>query len=264
MKFEILKNIALSKNLKNAHDNKEFHLEYQPQYDIRTEKVFGAEALIRWQHPQQGPIQPRDFISVAERNGMIIPIGKWVIENVLSLQHHFDHSSQQRIRIAANVSGRQLRDPLFVKILDELITDSKISPHCLELEITESSIFENYDETISVLKEIRSLGVRLAIDDFGTGYSSLSHLERLPFDTIKIDISFIRKISKLRVRLPVLTGMISIAADLGLEVIAEGVETSTQIEFLKTHGCFLVQGHFYNASLEQNEFLKLLSKQRAE
>ncbi|MBL6961494.1 MAG: EAL domain-containing protein [Anaerolineales bacterium] len=264
MKSEILKNIALSKNLQTAHDNNEFYLEYQPQYDIRTEKVFGAEALIRWRHPQQGLIKPREFISVAENNGMIIPIGEWVIKDVLSLQNNFENSSRQRVRISVNVSGRQIKDPHFIKKLDEIITTSKINPNCLELEITEGTIFENYDQTVSVLKEIRSLGIRLAIDNFGTGYSSLSHLESLPFDTLKIDSSFIHRISNPKVSPPILTGIISIAADLGLEVIAEGVENRTQLEFLRASGCYLVQGYLLKPSLDQNKFINLLAKQHIE
>ena len=264
MKSKTLKNIALSKNLQYAHDNKEFYLEYQPQYDIRTEKVFGAEALIRWRHPQHGLINPREFISVAENNGMIIPIGEWVIKDVLALQNSFENSSRQRVRLSVNVSGRQIKDPHFIKKLDDIITASKINPNCLELEITEGNIFENYNQTVSVLKEIRSLDVRLAIDNFGIGYSSLSHLESLPFDTLKIDSSFIHRISNPKVSPPILTGIISIAADLGLEVIAEGVENGTQLEFLRTSGCYLAQGNLLKPSLDQNKFKNLLAKQHIE
>jgi len=261
MKEEMLKSISLSKNLQRALENQEFFLEFQPQHDTRTGKVFGAEALIRWQHPQQGIISPREFIPISEKNGMIIPIGEWVIRNVYSLHHSIESSSLHNIRIAANLSGRQIKDSQFVKTFAEIISSTKIDPNLLELEITESSIFEDVDHTISILKELKSIGVRLAIDDFGTGYSSLSHLERFPINTIKIDISFVHRISKSKVELPILTGIISIATKMGLDVIAEGVETEIQLDFLNSNGCYLVQGNYFDPPLEKNELLRLISKQ---
>jgi diguanylate cyclase (GGDEF)-like protein len=261
MKEKMLKSISLSKKLHKALENEEFFLEYQPQYDTRTGKVYGAEALIRWQHPQQGIISPAEFIPIAEKNGMILPIGEWVIRKVFLFQQSLDTSSLRTIQIAANLSGRQLRDSQITRTIAQLITDSGIDPNLLELEISENSIFENLEQTISILKEIKSLGVKLAIDDFGTGYSSLSYLEKLPLDTLKIDISFIHKISALDVKLPILTGIISIATEMGLDVIAEGVETVTQLNFLNTAGCYRIQGRYFKASIGKHELLRLIAEQ---
>jgi diguanylate cyclase (GGDEF)-like protein len=263
MKDKMLKSISFSKSLHRALENEELFLEFQPQYNTRTGKVFGAEALIRWQHPERGIISPKEFIPVAEKNGMIIPIWEWVIRNVFSLHRRLHTSSLQEIRLAANLSGRQLRDSQIVSTLAGLISESGIDPNLLELEINESSIFENLSQTASILRAIKSMGVKLAIDDFGTGYSSLSYLEKLPFDTLKIDISFVHKISALDVKLPILTGIISIATEMGLDVIAEGVETETQLNFLKNAGCYRIQGRYFKKSLEKHGLLRLLAQQQA-
>jgi diguanylate cyclase (GGDEF)-like protein len=258
MKEKMLKSIALSKNMIMAFENQEIHLEYQPQYDTCTGKAFGAEALLRWDDPQEGIISPRKFIPIAEKNGMIIPMGERVIMDVISLHQTMSASFLPNIRIAINLSGRQIRDIHFLKNLTETISVAGFDPSLLEFEITETCIFENLDQALSALKSIKSLGVRLAIDDFGTGYSSLSYLEKFPMDTVKIDISFIHEITDLNVKLPILTGIISIATDMGLDVIAEGVENETQLNFLKNAGCHLVQGFYYNQSLGKDDFLQLL------
>jgi len=261
MKEKMLKSINLSKNMHRALEQSEFYLEYQPQYDVRTGKVFGAEALLRWCHPQQGIISPKEFIPIAEKNGMIIPMGEWVIGDVFLFHQDLESVLHKNIRIAVNLSGRQLRDDKFLNYLATLIDESGIDPNLLELEITENSIFDDIEQILSIMKQIKSLGVRLAIDDFGTGHSSLSYLERLPFDTVKIDISFIHKITRLGIRLPILTGIISIATDMGLDVIAEGVENETQLNYLKTHGCHLIQGFYFNPSFSEQELLKIVSDQ---
>lgn len=261
MKEKILSSINLSKSLHGALDGKEFYLDYQPQYDAGTGKIFGAEALLRWQHPQLGNIPPREFIPIAEKNGMIIPLGKWVLEDVFLFHQSLKSALHQNIRISANLSGRQLMDEYFINYLAELIEGSGVDPNFLELEITENSLFDNIEQTLSILKGIKSLGIRLAIDDFGTGYSSLSYLEKLPFDTVKIDISFIRKIKRLNVHLPILTGIISIATDMGLAVIAEGVENEIQLEYLRSHGCHLIQGRYFNPSFSEQELLRVVLDQ---
>ena len=160
--------------------------------------------------------------------------------------------------MAINLSSRQLRDIDFPESIEELLVGSGIDPGCLELEITENSIFDNFDQTVKVMKKLKSLGVRLAIDDFGTGYSSLSYLETFPVDTIKIDTSFLQKITHPDVKLPILSGIITIATEMGLDVIAEGVENETQLQFLKNAGCSMAQGFYFNASLERDDFLRLL------
>jgi diguanylate cyclase (GGDEF)-like protein len=261
MKETMLNHINMGKSLHSALERQEFYMEYQPQYDSRTGKVFGAEALLRWQHPELGYISPRDFIPIAEKNGMIIPIGKSVIAEVIEFHQDLESALNQNIRISANISGRQLRDNQFTNYLSTLIDHAGIDPSNLELEVTENSIFDNIEHTLSILKKLKSLGVRLAIDDFGIGYSSLSYLERLPFDTVKIDISFIRKIRAEDVQLPILAGIISIATELGLDVIAEGVENETQLNYLKSHGCHLIQGRYFQFSLSEEVLLRILTDQ---
>ncbi len=261
MKEKMLKNINVSKSLHKALEKQEFYLEYQPQYDAGTGRIFGAEALLRWQHPKLGNIAPREFIPIAERNGIIIPMGKWVIEDVFLFHQSLEFVLQQNIRLSANLSGRQLRDEHFMNYLAVLIKRSGVDPKLLELEITETSLFDNIEQALSILKHIKSLGIRLAIDDFGTGYSSLSYLEKLPFDTVKIDVAFIRKITDLDVQLPILTGIISIATGMGLDVIAEGVENETQVAFLKSRGCNLIQGHYFNPSFSEQELLRVVLDQ---
>jgi EAL domain-containing protein (putative c-di-GMP-specific phosphodiesterase class I) len=188
-------------------------------------------------------------------------MGKWVIEDVFLFHQSLASVLRKNIRLSANISGRQLRDDKFIDYLTTFVKNSGVNPSQLELEITETSVFENIEYTLSILKKFKSLGIRLAIDDFGTGYSSLSYLEKLPFDTVKIDISFIRKITNLNVKLPILKGIISIANGMGLDVIAEGVENETQLNYLKSHGCHLVQGYYFNPSFSEQELLRNVLKQ---
>lgn len=261
MKDEILKKLSLSNSLHRALENDELSLEYQPQHDIRTGKVFGAEALLRWSDPEEGLVPPSEFIPLAETNGLIAPIGEWVLNDIISLYQDNDIASKQYLRVAINLSGHQLRDPLHFQVLSDLISNSKIDPSLIQFEITENNIFEDVDDTVLKLKKLKSLGVKLAIDDFGTGYSSLSYLERFPIDTIKIDISFINRIKRKDINLPILKGIISIVREMGLEVIAEGVETKSQVDYLKTHGCNLMQGYYFNPSLEKNKFMHIFEHQ---
>jgi EAL domain-containing protein (putative c-di-GMP-specific phosphodiesterase class I) len=261
MKEKRFQSIRMGKNLHKAIERGEFFLEYQPQYDAKTGKIFGAEALLRWHTPQRGVIPPHEFIPIAEKNGMIIPIGEWVLREVISFQKNLKALSHKDIRISVNISGRQLRDDQFMNFLASLLRDSGVNPRLLELEITESSIFENIQENILILKRVKSLGVRLAIDDFGIGHSSLNYLQKLPFDTVKIDNSFINKISNIDTEFPILRGIISISTDMGLDVIAEGVETETQLNYLNSHDCNFIQGHYFNPSFSEQKLLQILSAQ---
>ena len=258
MKEKMLRNISLSKSLHKAIDNQEFHIEFQPQFDVHTGNIFGAEALLRWRHPAEGLISPYEFIPIAEKTGLIFPLSEWVIENVLDFHQVVKKTTSKKVRLAVNLSSRQLREVNFPDSIESLLEGSEIDPACLELEITENSIFDNFDQTVKVMKKLKSLGVRLAIDDFGTGYSSLSYLETFPVDTIKIDTSFLQKITHPDVKLPILSGIITIATEMGLDVIAEGVENDTQLQFLKNAGCSMAQGFYFNASLERDDFLCLL------
>jgi diguanylate cyclase (GGDEF)-like protein len=261
MKEHILKRVRLGKNIQKAVDRKEFYIEYQPQYDSRTDKIFGAEALLRWRHPEFGLVSPHEFIPIAEKNGMIIPLGEWVFDEVFSYHNSLESALDQEIRISINLSGRQLFEKQFTQYLANILSESGIDPHLLELEITENCIFSDLEHTVSILKEIKSLGVRLAIDDFGTGYSSLGYLERLPVDTIKIDNSFVHKITSPDVHLPILTGIISIATEMGLDVIAEGVETQMQLAYLKSYGCNLIQGYYFNPAFSERKLFETVKDQ---
>ena len=261
MKDRMLKSINLSKSLHKALNHDQLYLEYQPQYDARTGKPIGAEALMRWRHPKRGSIPPREFIPIAEKNGLIIPMGEWLIRDVFLFQQQLVTSLGKKFRIAVNLSSRQLRDDQFARYLADLIAESGIDPQILELEITENSIFDHLENTLSILMQIKELGVRLAIDDFGTGHSSLSYLESLPFDTVKIDISFIQKITSPDLDFPILAGIITIANEMGKDVIAEGVETDIQLNWLKSRGCHLIQGHYFNPSLSEQGLIQVVSDQ---
>jgi diguanylate cyclase (GGDEF)-like protein/PAS domain S-box-containing protein len=259
MKKDILKRIALGRDMQAALDNAEFRLHYQPLHDLRSGQVCGMEALIRWQHPERGVIGPAEFISLAESNKLIIPIGEWVFANAVSFYQQNAFASSQNLQLAVNLSGRQLRNEQHFQTIASTIASSGIDPSRITLEMTESSIFENMEKTALELERLKSLGVRLAIDDFGTGYSSLSYLEQFPIDIIKIDISFIRRITREDIELPILKGIITIAQDMGMEVIAEGVENEAQLNYLKKQGCFLVQGYYLHPPLDQEELLGVLA-----
>ena len=238
--------LQIEADLRRALQNDEFQLYYQPQICIRQERVCGAEALIRWFHPDKGMISPIEFIPVAEETGLIIDIGLWVIENCFKQLQQWQHSELADLVVSLNLSVHQLYNEDLLDNIQSLLQKYDISPARLEFEITESVAMQDPEKSIDVLKHIRAMGISLAIDDFGTGYSSLAYLKRLPIQTLKIDREFIRDIETDQNDAAICSATIALAHSLGLNVVAEGVENTIQKEFLLQQECDILQGYYYS------------------
>jgi diguanylate cyclase (GGDEF)-like protein len=226
-------------------------LHYQPVIDCATQRVVAAEALLRWHHPDRGLVTPADFIPVAEESGLIVDIGRWSIECVQEQQKRWRGTPLEALRVAVNVSARELRKP---KDLDVLLRLIARAPSQLAIEITESALLSDAERLLSFLSALRELGVRVALDDFGTGYSSFAYLRRFRFDTLKIDRSFVEDLETSDADRALVTSITSLGRTLGLEVIAEGVETSSQLAWLERAGCTLVQGHYFAKAMTADDF----------
>ena len=242
----------------------EFSLLYQPQIDVETMNIVGMEALLRWKHPDRGVILPEDFISVAEERGLILPIGDWVLRQACRDARRFHDLGIPHFRVAVNLSARQFRDPSLGDQVKRALAESGFRAEALELEITETVAMENVQLTMSTLDEFRRSGVTIAIDDFGTGHSSLSYLKRFPIDALKIDRSFVGDLPDQFEDAAIVSSVIQLANGLGLRVVAEGVETAAQLEFLKEAGCREVQGYYfsYPVTIEAIESLVVREVQR--
>ncbi|MBI4978191.1 MAG: EAL domain-containing protein [Spirochaetes bacterium] len=254
MQTKAFDKLKLIEQMRVAIDRKEFQVYYQPQID-QNGRIVGAEALIRWKHPERGFIPPDEFIPVAEETGLIIPIGKWVLETACGDLKRLANAGFERLSIAVNLSVRQFRDKALVDTIDKALAASGIDVHQLHLEITESALVDDVDGAIAILNTIRSKGISFSIDDFGTGYSSLSYLKRFPITTLKIDRSFIEGIPIDRENTALVKAIISMAHEFGLTVIAEGVETKEQCTFLHSNSCGIIQGYLYSPALPHDKFL---------
>jgi len=250
--------MELEHDLREAVKHQQFSLHYQPQVDLITGEIVGAEALIRWKHPSKGNIGPIDFIPIAEETGLIVPIGKWVLRTAAQQIKCVQKALKLDLKISVNLSARQLSQGDFVQCLSSVLDEFRLSPELLELEVTESLLMDNIDNVIDQLSDIRSLGVSLAIDDFGTGYSSLSYLKQLPVDILKVDRSFVKDLPNNSDDREITSLIITLAKKLNRKVIAEGVETKGQIDFLRENGCDYGQGYFYAKPLPADEFLVAL------
>jgi EAL domain-containing protein (putative c-di-GMP-specific phosphodiesterase class I) len=234
-------------------------LVYQPVVDPVTGRITSAEALIRWNHPQQGIKLPTTFIPLAEEIGLIGKIGQWVLLTACMQNKKWQEiSSLHPIPIAVNISGLHFKDHNFLVELDEILRISKLDPKYLELELTESVLMDDVEETIEKLQKIREKGISISIDDFGTGYSSLNYIRRFPLDILKIDRSFINDIGAGHEGISIVRAIVSLARNLGLDVIAEGVETDEQLTFLNSLNCRKIQGYFYHRPIVSESFLDLL------
>lgn len=232
--------------LRHALARAEFVLYYQPQVDLQTGEIVGAEALIRWQHPKLGMVLPADFIALAEETGLIIPIGAWVLRTACAQNQAWQGAGKGKLRIAVNLSGVQFAQPDIVETVAAALNESGLDPACLEIELTESVVMHDVESTIATLHQLKALGVQLSIDDFGTGYSSLAYLRRFPIDVLKIDQSFVRDVSSNVDDATIVVSIIALAHNLRLHVIAEGVETVDQLAFLRDHGCDEIQGYYFS------------------
>ena len=252
--------LELENDLRHALGRNELELYYQPQYQSSNGKAVAAEALLRWNHPTKGLISPGLFIPIIEDTGLIVPIGQWVLEQ--ACQHFADWKNKalDLQRIAVNVSARQFKQDDFLQIVKDAIFKAGIRPDQLELELTESILIDDIEHTLEALNGLRKLGVRTAIDDFGTGYSSLNYLKQFPVDTLKIDRSFIQNLPDNSDDAQITRTIIAMAHNLGMGIIAEGVETREQLQFLISARCEEVQGFLFSKPLPQKQFIQLLQR----
>ena len=254
--------LAIETDLRRAVERGELSIEYQPRLGVADHKLLGMEALLRWDHPDMGRIPPSHFIPIAEESGLIVPIGHWVLETACKQARLWTQAGFPDLKVAINLSVRQFRDAgLLMKVI-EAINASGLPAANLELEITESGLMSDLDRAIDLLQDLKQLGITIAIDDFGTGYSSLSYLKRLPIDLLKIDRSFIAGLSENADDRAICQAIVSMAASLELETVAEGVETEGQFECLRQIGCHEVQGFFFARPLTVNEFSDYLAQRR--
>ncbi|MBC7500977.1 MAG: EAL domain-containing protein [Herminiimonas sp.] len=258
MNERALERLRLEGDLRNAIEREEFVLHYQPQVNIRTGKVVGMEALIRWNHPHLGMVPPLRFIGLAEETGLIVPIGAWVIRTACRQNRAWQQAGLGDLRISVNLSARQFYQKDLVQSVAAMLRETHLSPRLLGIELTESLVMTDVDHAVSILGELKALGVKLSIDDFGTGYSSLSYLKRFPIDVLKIDQSFVRDITVDRDDAAIVVSIISLAHNLRLQVIAEGVETIEQLTFLHDHACDEMQGYYFSRPLDAKAFEALL------
>ncbi|CAN5279544.1 EAL domain-containing protein [soil metagenome] len=253
--FETLR---IGNELRHAIENDEFVLHYQPKIDLASGRIIGAEALIRWQHPERGLVFPGYFIGIAEETGLIQPMGEWVMRTACRQNKAWQTAGLPPIGIAVNLSARQFVRSQIEQITAGVLQETGLDARYLELEITESMIMQNAEKAIAVMQALKDIGAKLSIDDFGTGYSSLSYLKRFPIDTLKIDQSFVRDLGDDADDAAIVTAIIGLAKSLDLRVIAEGVEKKEQLEFLREKGCDEVQGYFFSKPIPAADFEKLL------
>lgn len=253
---------SLYGRLRHAIEYNELILHYQPQVNLNTGRVSGVEALIRWNHPELGLLSPIHFIPLAEETGLIIPIGEWVIRTTCLQIKHWQKVGLGNVRVAVNVSARQFLHVNLVQTIKNIIAETGVDPHYLDIELTESHLMIDIDRAIGILSDIKKLGIQLSVDDFGTGYSSLSYLKHLPINVLKIDQSFVRDININVDGNAISKAIISMAHNLGLRVIAEGVETEIQCAFLSQYLCDEIQGYLYSEGLPAQALEKLLYENR--
>lgn len=252
----MVRKLRLETEMQLAIERNEFYLVYQPKVNLKTNRVTGVEVLIRWEHPELGFISPEEFIPIAEETGMIVEIGAWVLENACLQMQEWVEKGFDLSNISINVSGIQLRHQNFIQVIEHALALSGLSPEYLELEITET-IMQNKEVTTSFLEQLKNMGVKSSIDDFGTGYSSLQALHHLPIDVLKIDRSFVMGLTEFEMS-PMVKTMIELGLNLGLEIVAEGIETEYQLMYLQKHGCHYGQGYFLSKPLKKLEFEKYI------
>ena len=255
--------LEIESGLRRALERDELRLQFQPKFDARTGALVGAEALVRWQHPQRGLLGPGEFIAVAEANGLIVPLGEWVLANACRQTASWKHVGIGMPGVAVNVSALQLKSPRFVDRVTRILKDCSLPPESLCIELTESLILERNETTLNVLHALHGMGIKLSIDDFGVGYTSLSHLRGKPFRELKIDKSFIDELESDPDSVAIVSAVIALAHTLGLKVVAEGVETQGQHAILRAKGCDVCQGYLLSRPLGVDAFAELLRAQQA-
>ncbi len=262
MNSDFADRLALHADLRQALPRKEFSLQYQPFVDFSCGRIVGAEALLRWSSADHGQVSPGRFIPIAEESGLIVPIGKWVLNEVCRQNREWRAAGGPDLCLAVNVSALQLRAEGFVEMVAGLLAEYGLPPASLEIELTESMLISEADRMLEVVDRLKALGVRLSIDDFGTGYSSFSYLKRLKVDKLKIDRSFVSNIAVSEDDGAIVTAILQMAETLRLTTIAEGVETIEQAEFLKSHGCRECQGYLFSRPVNAEQFAILVASER--
>jgi EAL domain-containing protein (putative c-di-GMP-specific phosphodiesterase class I) len=256
--------LQMENDLRLALARGEFELHYQPQVDVISDTIVGAEALLRWRHPKLGPQSPAVFIRILEETGLILEVGDWVVGEACKTFAHLVSDGlvdASRFSLSVNISPRQFRHNEFVERVAHCIRSSHLPYGMLKLEITEGLAIQNVDDTVAKMNRLKQLGVSFAIDDFGTGYSSLTYLKRLPVDVLKIDQSFVRDAPKDPNDAGIVRAIVAMGRSLGLEMVAEGVEEPEQLDFLYQHGCNLYQGYLFSRPLPLVDFRALLNRQ---
>jgi diguanylate cyclase (GGDEF)-like protein/PAS domain S-box-containing protein len=257
-----LKQLILESNLRPGLERSEFFVQYQPQVAIHDFHLVGMEALIRWQHPSLGLLYPSEFINLAEESGFIIALGDWVLRTGCAQNKAWQDAGLTPMRLSVNFSARQFQQPTFISDVAQILKDTNLDPRWLELELTESSIMKDPEQAIEKLHELKLMGIKVAVDDFGTGYSSLNYLKRFPIDTLKIDKSFVSDVCKDPHDTAIVRAIINLGHALDVTVIAEGVETKEQLQYLSALECDAVQGFLFSKALSAKAFEELLVEQR--
>jgi EAL domain-containing protein (putative c-di-GMP-specific phosphodiesterase class I) len=254
-----LERLTFESSLRHALERREFQLHYQPKRDMSSGRITGVEALLRWQHPDLGIVAPMRFIPLAEETGLIVPIGKWVLQTACAQNVAWQKQGLPRLSIAVNLTARQFGDESLLSDIAAVLEATGMEAALLEIEINESLLIRDVGGTLRILTALKALGVRIAIDDFGTGYSSISTLQRFPLDTVKIDRSFIRNFAAQTNTSDLTEAIVAMGKHLSLTVVAQGVETKEQADFLRKHACDELQGFYFNKPMPAAEFTALLS-----
>ena len=258
MNVKVLERMKLENSMRKALERKEFFLVYQPQVDVRSGRIVGMEALLRWNHPDMGLLAPDRFIYLAEETGLIIPIGEWVLQTACRQNKAWQDEGLPPVKIAVNLSGKQFDQQTLDEAIAAILMETGLDPKWLEIEITESAVMKNAEISIGILRKLKEMGITLAIDDFGTGYSSLSYLKHFPISRLKIDRSFVRDIITNPDDAAIAEIIIAMAQTLKLDVIAEGVETRAQMEFLSFNNCVEMQGYLFSRPVMAEQFAQFL------
>jgi EAL domain-containing protein (putative c-di-GMP-specific phosphodiesterase class I) len=255
----VSRKIDLEAGLRRALENQELLVYYQPQVNLTSGKIVGAEALMRWKHPQEGFIPPSEFIPIMEDTGLIFAAGEWILSEACKQARVWRAKGFSNFRVSVNLSPRQFNEPKLLQRLELVLNEVGLLSELLEIELTESSIVKDSVATAKILNELKAMGVRISMDDFGTGYSSLYYFRQFPFDSVKIDQSFVRDVANNSKNAAITLSIIQMAHNLKLNVIAEGVETFTELFFLYLHHCQEMQGYMFSPPLPADEFGKLLA-----
>jgi EAL domain-containing protein (putative c-di-GMP-specific phosphodiesterase class I) len=255
--------LMLETNLRRALEREEFRLYYQPQIDMQSGIVNGVEALIRWQHPDLGLVSPLEFIPLLEETGLILPVGEWVIRTACKQIREWLDAGFPPLVMAVNLSARQFRQPNLVEMIEQALHEFDIPPAQLELELTESVMMDNLEETVEILQKLKLLGLKIAIDDFGTGVSSLGYLKHLPIDTLKISHDFVLNLPMDSADASIASAVIGLARNMQLSSVAEGVENQGQMDFLRGQDCERMQGFLFSRPIPSDQMTTLLTNWKA-